>query len=104
MLTKVPKGVGIRDAISRTKPQEIHTAKTIPNWVLGGFITEVMELLQDQYFEHKYWIKRRTPLFVFVAIFRAKDLLQWLTKALPVNRIRKTINASRALVTPTLMV
>ena len=63
MLTKVAKGVAIRDAIARTKPQEIHKAKTIPNWVLGGFITEVMELLPDQYFAHKYRIKRRTPPF-----------------------------------------
>ena len=104
ILTKLPKGLGIRDAIARKKPQEIHKAKTIPNLVLGGFITEVMELLQDQYFKHKYRIKRRTPPFFFVTIFIAKDFFQWLTKALPVNPIPKTINDSDRLVTLSLLV
>ena len=103
MLTKVPKGVGLRDAIASTKPQEIHKTKTIPNLVLGGFIPEIIELFQDPYFEHKYRIKRMTPPLFFVKISIAKDFLYWLTKDFPVNRIRKKINVSCPLVTLTLM-
>ena len=44
-IAKVPTGIGIRDAIAKIKCPEINKAKTIPDWLPSGFLTEVMEFL-----------------------------------------------------------
>ena len=66
-LLEVPERFGIRDGIADAQAEEAFEAGAVEDLLLGGVVTEAVEPLQHEDFEHEHGVKGRLAAFLPVA-------------------------------------
>ena len=79
-----PDGLGIGNAVFQVEPQEPHETPAVIDPELGLIVTEVIDALQDEDFEHEQTIVRRTTactfwLFVKCLSSTGRKISHWIT-------------------------
>ena len=64
-ITKQPDGLSIRYTIFQSKPEETHETHTIIDLIFYLIITQIVDSLQNQNFEHQETVIWRTPACTF---------------------------------------
>jgi hypothetical protein len=94
---EIPNGGGVGDFISGAQVEKGEEAEAISDFLLGAFVTQAVEFLEDEDLKHEDGIEWRAPPFAPILGGVSGDFFEHGPEALPVNEIAQLADADFSL-------
>ena len=94
---EIPNGGGVGDFISGAQVEKGEEAEAISDFLLGAFVTQAVEFLEDEDLKHEDGIEWRAPPLAPILGGVSGDFFEHGPEALPVNEIAQLADADFSL-------